>query len=163
MVARFSKSLPILQTTPVLRKRACSRPESFSETARRSTKLNCRSFLRHKLPSKAATESDKETTRRVEPIEWLKTGDLVLESQMLNEAWGRAASKITIGFDAENRASIRNVNRKRFRSSITFCCCRRIASKAHRRFGCGTRKLAAIFIFARPNRVKRISMKKMAI
>jgi hypothetical protein len=65
------------------------------------------------VPSKAATESDNETTRRVEPMEWLKTGDLVLESQMLNDAWGRAASKITIGFDPENRASIRNVEQKK--------------------------------------------------
>jgi len=33
-------------------------------------------------PSKAATESDKKTNRRVEPMDWLKTGDLVLENQM---------------------------------------------------------------------------------
>jgi hypothetical protein len=65
------------------------------------------------LPSKAATESDKKTNRRVEPMEWLKTGDLVLESQMLNDAWGRAASKITIGFDQENRAAIRNVEQEK--------------------------------------------------
>jgi hypothetical protein len=42
-------------------------------------------------------------------MQWLKSGDLVLESEVLNDAWGRAASKITIGFDQENRASIRNV------------------------------------------------------
>jgi hypothetical protein len=46
-------------------------------------------------------------------MEWLKNGDLVLESQMLNDAWGRAASKITIGFDSENRASIRTVEQKK--------------------------------------------------
>jgi hypothetical protein len=63
-----------------------------------------------KLPPKAtSTESDKKTTTHTEPIEWLKTGDLVLESEVLNDAWGRAASKITIGFDQENRASIHNV------------------------------------------------------
>jgi hypothetical protein len=40
-----------------------------------------------KLPPKAAgTESDAHTTRRVEPMEWLKTGDLVLESEVLNDA-----------------------------------------------------------------------------
>jgi hypothetical protein len=60
-------------------------------------------------PKETATESDAHTTRRVEPMEWLKTGDLVLESEVLNDAWGRAASKITIGFDQENRASIHNV------------------------------------------------------
>ena len=95
-----------------------------SENARASTRVffrNGSAFNEIKLPelpspqvpSKAATESDNKTTRRVEPIEWLKTGDLVLENQMLNEAWGRAASKITIGFDAENRASIRNVEQKK--------------------------------------------------
>jgi hypothetical protein len=46
-------------------------------------------------------------------MDWLKTGDLVLESQMLNDAWGRAASKITIGFDQENRAAIRNVEQEK--------------------------------------------------
>jgi hypothetical protein len=65
------------------------------------------------LPSKVTTESDKKTNRRVEPMDWLKTGDLVLESQMLNDAWGRAASKITIGFDQENRAAIRNVEQEK--------------------------------------------------
>ncbi len=60
-------------------------------------------------PKETAPESDAHTTRRVEPMEWLKTGDLVLESEVLNDAWGRAASKITIGFDQENRASIYNV------------------------------------------------------
>ena len=65
------------------------------------------------LPSKPATESDKKTNRRVEPMDWLKTGDLALESQILNDAWGRAASKITIGFDQENRAAIRNVEQEK--------------------------------------------------
>ena len=46
-------------------------------------------------------------------MEWLKAGDLVLESEVLNDAWGRAASKITIGFDQENRASIRNVEQEK--------------------------------------------------
>jgi hypothetical protein len=67
-----------------------------------------------KLPEKAAgTESDAHTTRRLEPMAWLKTGDLVLESEVLNEAWGRAALKITIGFDPENRAAIRNVEQQK--------------------------------------------------
>jgi hypothetical protein len=65
------------------------------------------------LPSKAATESDKKTNRRVEPIDWLKTGELVLETQIQNDAWGRAASKITIGFDQENEATIRNVEQQK--------------------------------------------------
>ena len=66
------------------------------------------------LPPKAAsTESDAHTSRQVEPMEWLKTGDLVLESEVLNDAWGRAASKITVGFDPENRASIRSVEHEK--------------------------------------------------
>ena len=67
-----------------------------------------------KLPEKAAgKESDAHTTRRVEPMEWLKTGDLLLESEVLNNAWGRAALKITIGFDPETRATIRNVEQQK--------------------------------------------------
>src|SRR6266513_3842461 len=67
-----------------------------------------------KLPPKAvATDSDAHTTRRVEPMQCLENGDLVLESEVLNDAWGRAASKITIGFDQENRASIRNVEQEK--------------------------------------------------
>jgi hypothetical protein len=66
-----------------------------------------------KLPANATTDPGTDTTKRVEPMQWLKSGDLVLESEVLNDAWGRAASKITIGFDQENRASIRNVEQEK--------------------------------------------------
>jgi len=66
-----------------------------------------------KLPANATTESGADTTKRVEPMQWLKSRDLVLESEVLNDAWGRAASKITIGFDQGNRASIRNVEQEK--------------------------------------------------
>ncbi len=66
-----------------------------------------------KLPANATTESGTDTTKRVEPMQWLKSGDLVLESEVLSDAWGRAASKITIGFDQENGASIRNVEQEK--------------------------------------------------
>lgn len=49
----------------------------------------------------------KETERRLVPIAWLKSGDLLLENELLNSTWGRAALEITIGFDRERRASIR--------------------------------------------------------
>jgi hypothetical protein len=49
----------------------------------------------------------KETERRLVPIAWLKSGDLVLENELQNPGWGRAALEITIGFDQERRASIR--------------------------------------------------------
>jgi hypothetical protein len=64
-------------------------------------------------PQAAATKSDEKTTRRVEPMQWLTTGNLVLESEVINDAWGRAAEKVTIGFDQENRAAIRNVEQEK--------------------------------------------------
>jgi hypothetical protein len=59
-----------------------------------------------KLPANAATESGTDTTKRIEPMEWLKSGDLVLESELLNPGGIRAALKVTVAFDAENRASV---------------------------------------------------------
>ena len=85
-------------------------------------------------------------------MEWLKTGDLVLENQMLNEAWGD-------GFENHDWLRSRepgvdsHVEQKKV-SIVDYFLLLPIASKAHRRFSCGTRKPAAIFIFARPNRVK---------
>ncbi len=55
-----------------------------------------------KRPANPATESGTDTTKRVEPMEWLKSGDLVLESELLNPGGIRAALKITVAFDAEN-------------------------------------------------------------
>lgn len=58
----------------------------------------------------AITPSDTpaiKTKRRLVPIAWLKSGDLVLENELQNPGWGRAALEITIGFDQERRASIR--------------------------------------------------------
>jgi hypothetical protein len=58
----------------------------------------------------AVTPSDtpaNETKRRLVPIAWLRSGDLVLENELLNPGWGRAALEITIGFDQERRTSIR--------------------------------------------------------
>jgi len=66
-----------------------------------------------KLPANAATESGTDTTKRVAPIEWLKSGDLVLESELLNPGGVRAALKITVAFDAENRASVGSAEREK--------------------------------------------------
>ncbi|HEX8078061.1 MAG TPA: hypothetical protein VF511_09625 [Chthoniobacterales bacterium] len=67
-----------------------------------------------KLPANAvATESGAETTARVEPMQWLKSGELVLEYEVQNRAWGRTASKITIGFDGDNRASVRSAEQEK--------------------------------------------------
>ena len=66
------------------------------------------------LPPAAATaEPGAETKARVEPIEWLKSGDLVLESELLNPVWGRAASRITLGFNQENRCSVHKVEQEK--------------------------------------------------
>jgi hypothetical protein len=66
-----------------------------------------------KLPANAATESGTDTTKRVEPMQWLKSGDLVLESELLNPASGRPASKTTIAFDQNNQSSVRNVEQEK--------------------------------------------------
>ena len=59
-----------------------------------------------KLPAHAATQSGTDTTKRVEPMQWLESGELVLESELLNPGGVRAALKINVAFDAENRASV---------------------------------------------------------
>src|SRR6476660_2460124 len=46
-----------------------------------------------KLPAKATTESGADTTKRVEPMQWLKSADLVLESEVLNDAWAERLRK----------------------------------------------------------------------
>ena len=78
---------------------------SFNETA-------LPELLPPKLPASAAS-GDPETKARIEPIRWLKPGDLLIESELLNPAWGRVASKITIAFDRENRPSVRNAEEQK--------------------------------------------------
>jgi len=51
--------------------------------------------------------SNSESTRRVEPLRWLESGDLLLEDELQNKAGARAALQVTLGFDQENRATIR--------------------------------------------------------
>jgi hypothetical protein len=51
--------------------------------------------------------SNSETTRRVEPIRWLESGDLLLESELQNKAGARAALQITLGFEQHNKPVIR--------------------------------------------------------
>jgi len=66
-----------------------------------------------KLPANPATESGTDTTKRVAPMEWLNSGDLVLESELLNSGGLRAALKITIAFDSDNRASVGSAEQKK--------------------------------------------------
>ena len=56
-----------------------------------------------------ATGSDAETSVRVEPIKWTTPSDLLVEKELINPAWGRAALKFTLAFDQDNRPSILDV------------------------------------------------------
>ena len=66
-----------------------------------------------KLPQIATTGSDAETKTRIEPIKWIGSKDLLLEEELLNPAWGRAAQKITLGFDENNQPLIRNAEQEK--------------------------------------------------
>src|SRR5439155_6714130 len=60
------------------------------------------------LPAGAQTgASDADAKRRVAPIQWLKSGELLLENELQNHVWGRVGLEITLGFDQDNQASIR--------------------------------------------------------
>ena len=61
-----------------------------------------------KLPTNATAGSDAGTSTRIEPIRWSGSRDLLLEKEWLNPASGRAALKITLGFDQQNQPSIRS-------------------------------------------------------
>jgi hypothetical protein len=58
-------------------------------------------------PVVATTDADAKTSTRIQPIEWFPSGDLLLEKELQNPTWGRAALKITLGFDKENRCFVR--------------------------------------------------------
>ena len=64
-----------------------------------------------KLP-KNATGSEPDTATRVEPIKWNGPTELLVEKELVNPAWARAAVKFTLAFDQNNQASIRNVEQE---------------------------------------------------
>jgi hypothetical protein len=115
------------------------------------------------LPSKAATESDKKTNRRVEPIDWLKLGSWFWKPKYKMTRGAERLPRSQLASIKKMRRRFATSNSRRCRLSIIFCSSRRICSKDRHQFGYGMRKPAAIFIFARPRRAKRISMKKTAI
>ena len=57
--------------------------------------------------------SNSETTKRVEPIRWLESGDLLLESELQNKAGARAALQITVGFEQGNQPMIRKSEKEK--------------------------------------------------
>jgi hypothetical protein len=59
-----------------------------------------------KLPTNATAKPDMATW--TEPISWNASRDLILEKELLDPAWGRAALKITVGFDKANRPFVRS-------------------------------------------------------
>ena len=60
------------------------------------------------LPQLPKTDaSGSETIRRLQPIRWTESGDLLLEDEVQNKAGARAANEITLGFDDEHRTLIR--------------------------------------------------------
>jgi hypothetical protein len=60
------------------------------------------------LPELPKTDgSNSETTKRVEPIRWLESGDLLLESELQNKAGARAALQITLGFKPDSQPVVR--------------------------------------------------------
>lgn len=63
------------------------------------------------LPDKG--DSTAETTQRVEPLRWLPSGDLLLENESQNPAFGRAAVEITLGFDPDGRALVRSTQQEK--------------------------------------------------
>jgi hypothetical protein len=65
-----------------------------------------------RLP-KNATGSEPDTAKRVEPMKWNGPTDLLVEKELVNPAWARAAVKFTLAFDQNNQASIRNVEQEK--------------------------------------------------
>ena len=58
-------------------------------------------------------ESDSEIIKRVEPVRWLESGDLLLESELQNKAGARAALQITLGFEQANQPMIRKSEKEK--------------------------------------------------
>jgi hypothetical protein len=66
------------------------------------------------LPDLPKTDgSNSETIKRVEPVRWLESGDLLLESELQNKAGARAALQITIGFEQGNQPVIRESEKEK--------------------------------------------------
>ncbi|MDQ6654863.1 MAG: hypothetical protein M3Y80_03505 [Verrucomicrobiota bacterium] len=69
------------------------------------------------LPSPKTPEnvlqSDADTHTRIEAVRWIGPAKLSLEKELQNRAWGRAAARIALKFDQENRASIQKVEQEK--------------------------------------------------
>jgi len=79
-----------------------------------------------------ADPSNSETIRRVEPIRWLESGELLLESELQNTAGARAALHITLGFKQDSQPMVRKSEPEKMSILNYFCCYRRTFLKVQR-------------------------------
>jgi hypothetical protein len=66
-----------------------------------------------KLPANAVTESDADTSTRTEPMSWSSARHLLLDKELVNPNWGRAALRITLQFNQGNRPLVRSAKQER--------------------------------------------------
>jgi hypothetical protein len=57
--------------------------------------------------------SNSETIKRIEPLRWLESGDLLLENELQNKAGTRSALRITLGFDQGNQPVVRKSEKEK--------------------------------------------------
>jgi hypothetical protein len=57
--------------------------------------------------------SNSEIIKRIEPIRWLESGDLLLESELQSKAGARAALQIILGFEQGNQPTIRKSEKQK--------------------------------------------------
>jgi hypothetical protein len=57
--------------------------------------------------------SNSEIIKRIQPVRWLESGDLLLESEFQNKAGARAALQITLGFKQGNQPMIRKSEKEK--------------------------------------------------
>jgi hypothetical protein len=57
-------------------------------------------------PSSASKGEDTRVRRRVAPIRWSDTGELVVENELISNDWGRSAAEVTLAIDPQRQASV---------------------------------------------------------
>jgi hypothetical protein len=57
-------------------------------------------------PLASEKDNSSETRTRIEPLRWTDSGELILEKELTNDKWGRAALEVRLAFDQERHASV---------------------------------------------------------
>jgi hypothetical protein len=70
-------------------------------------------FPSPKLPATGIKGADADTNTRIEPIMWNGSRELLLEKELVNPAWGRAALRFTIAFGEDNPPLIQNAEQEK--------------------------------------------------